>query len=128
MPARLATPDEVCALSPKEFADIKPEFIQLWLDVTAGQINISQWGLKASVGHALLAAHALTVSEGKERGPINQMSIDKLSVVHAAVGTATQLDANYSTTKWGRLFLACRASLIVIGIVGRRTLRRPPGC
>ena len=128
MAQRLATPDDWCNLL-REFADDKPEFLQVWLDATADAINVSQWKRKASTGHVFLAAHLLTVTtkEGRgERGPANSKAIDKLRVTYAAVGTATQLDANFSTTRYGRAYLALRSTLLVTPIVGRRTLLRPP--
>jgi hypothetical protein len=124
MAQRLATPDDLTALAP-EFKDQDCAFLQILLDSTAAQIPLGVWMSKASTAHAYLTAHILTVAEGGERGQVNARSIDKVSVSYAAVGTATQLDANLSTTKWGRLFLQLRSTLLNVPIVGRRSLLVP---
>lgn len=91
-------------------------------------INLDCWGDKASCGHIYLTAHLCSVADSGERGPVNAKTIDKISVSYAAVGTATGLDAHFSTTKWGRLYLSMKSTLLVMPVVGRRTLLRPPGC
>ncbi len=124
MPRRYATPDDLTALAP-EFKDQDCAFLQTLLDVTADQIPLDVWLVKSSTAHVYLTAHMLTVAEDNERGPVNSEQIDKIRVSYGAVGTATQLDANLSTTKWGRLFLQLRTTLLLVPIVGRRNLLTP---
>lgn len=125
--SRYATPDDVCKLFP-EFADDNEAFVQVWLDATEGLINLSCWKAKACAGHAMIAAHMMSVTKDGERGPVNQRTIDKISVTYAAVGAATGLDAEYSGTRYGRMYLALRSTLLIAPVVGRQILNRPPVC
>lgn len=125
--ARLATPDDWCNLL-REFADENKPWLQVWLDATADAINVSCWGKKSCTAHIFMAAHMLTVVAGKERGPVKSKQIDKLRIAYADVGTNVGLDPHFSTTRYGRAFLALRSTLLVLPIVGRRILNRPPSC
>lgn len=125
MPQRLATPDDWCSLF-REHASEKPEYLQVWLDVAATSLSIETWRGKASVGHVALAAHMFAViAKNGERGPISSRAIDKIKTTYSAVGLATGLDANLSTTKYGRMFLMLRATLPIVGIAGRSNLLTP---
>lgn len=124
--ARLATPDDWCNIL-REFADEKPAFLQVWLDVTADMINVSCWKAKSCAGHVFASAHFLTVGTDKEKGPVTEKQIDKLRIKYAEVQFG-EADADFAGTRYGRLYLAMRDSLLVPGIVGRRILNRPPGC
>lgn len=109
-----------------EFANVPPEVTEAFLEAAAQDINLEAWGDKASEGHVFLTAHYMAVAgqgtDAGERGPVNAEEIDKIKVSYGAVGTATGLDANYSTTKWGRLYLAKKKTLFIVGTVGRRFL------
>lgn len=128
MANRLATPGELCTLAP-EFANVPPEVTTAWLEAAGQDINLAAWGDKASEGHIFLTAHYMQVGgwgdDAGERGPVTAEQIDKIRVQYGQVGTATGLDANYSTTKWGRLYLAKKKTIFVAGMVGRRFLLTP---
>ncbi len=95
------------------------------LACACSQINLECWGDKAQCAHIYLTAHMLTVANGGEAGPVNRRKIDKIEESFAAVGTATQLDASFATTKWGRLYLQLRKSLFIAPVPGRRFLVSP---
>jgi hypothetical protein len=92
------------------------------LECACSMINLECWGTKASCGSIYLAAHVLTVAGGGEGGAVNRKKIDKIEVSFAATGTATGIDANFGSTKWGRLYLAMKKTIFVAPIAGRRFL------
>lgn len=95
------------------------------LDCACSMIALDCWGSKASCGHVYLAAHMLAVASGLaggESGPVNRKKIDKIEISNAATGLATGLDANFGSTKWGRLYLAMKKTIFVAPIAGRRFL------
>jgi hypothetical protein len=98
------------------------DVVTSFLDATCSMINLECWGNKASTGHIYLAAHQLTGFLDDERGPANAVSIDKISESYAAVGTATKLDANFATTRWGRLYLQVRSTLAIFPTVARQII------
>ncbi len=128
---RHATVDDWITLLP-EFADDNPDFLQVWLDATDDAINISCWGSKSCTAHVFLAAHMLTVvnpSSGAgvgEVGPIKRKEIDKLEVEYSEAAESSQLDSHFATTRYGRNYLTLRSTLLVLPLVGRRILNRPP--
>ena len=128
MPKRAATPDDMCALFP-EFATSNPVFLQAWLDATVDQISLDCWNLKASTGHAALAAHYVTISKSSsgEKGVVSERQIDKLRIKYAEGNVAQGVtDPHFSTTRYGRMYLAIRSTLLIAGTVGRTVLLRPP--
>lgn len=99
------------------------DLMQFYLDCACSQLQVDCWGDKRSCAHIYLAAHYASVAQGAgETGPVNSRQIDKLRTSYAAVGTATQLDAEFATTKWGRMYLSLRSTLLRLPIVGRATL------
>jgi hypothetical protein len=128
MARRLATVEEFTAIA-TGFCDVPPEVTRLWLELAGQEINLQASGDKSSQLHILLTAHNMTVAgEGKdpgERGPVTAEEIDKIKVAYGATGSADGLDANYATTNWGRLYLAKKKTLFVVGMVGRRVLLTP---
>lgn len=77
------------------------------------------WGNKKSYAHLYLTAHFLTVAAGGESGPVSSRKIDRIAESYA---TATPTDPELGSTKWGRLYLALRATVVNIGaVVGRGT-------
>ena len=62
-----------------------------------------------------------------ESGAINRKKIDKIEVSFAATGTATGIDADFGSTRWGRLYLAMKKTIFVAPIAGRRGAFIP-GC
>jgi len=97
------------------------------LSCSCSMINLACWGVKASCASVYLAAHMLTVAGGGEGGAINRKKIDKIEVSFAATGTATGIDADFGSTRWGRLYLAMKKTIFVAPIAGRRGAFIP-GC
>lgn len=123
MANRLATPEEVCSLT-SAFANLPPETLEWFLESAGQDINLECWGEKASQGHALLTAHYMTVaglgSSGGERGPVTSKKIDKLAITYgSSVASASD---ELASTKWGRLYLSKRKTIIIAPMVARRNL------
>ncbi len=120
MAARLATKAELIAFAPT-LCDENREPAESILDITGSMISIDCWGVKASSGHLLLAAHYLQLHASSAGGataggPLAGRSIGKISESYAV---ATQADAELATTVNGQLYLALRKSLFLLPITGR---------
>ncbi len=117
MAARLATKGELLAFAPA-LCDENREPAETILDITGSMISIGCWGLKASNGHLLLAAHFLQLFQDNNTagGPIASRAIGKINESYAV---AQQADAELATTKFGQLYLALRKSLFLLPITGR---------
>lgn len=97
------------------------------LSCTCSMINLECWGDKASCGHAYLAAHFMAVEAGGEGGIVNNRKIDTIQEGYGGIPNFDTSDAALASTKWGRLYLALRATLLTPPFVGRRYLARPGG-
>ena len=131
---RYATPDDWCTLL-REFADVNPDFLQVWLDATQDAISLSCWRNKSCTAHVFLAAHMLTVvapgtaAGVTEVGPVDRKKIDKLEIEYAETGIKDQMDAHFAGTRYGRNYLTLRSTLLTLPQVGRRNqLPVPPLC
>ena len=120
MAQRRATKAELERLIPELCAEF-PQLAGEILDVTADMINLDYWGLEASRAHAWLAAHFLftTSTEGNPGGVITSRKIDKIQENYAV---ATASDPELSTSRFGRIYIALRKTLIVAPLVGRSPL------
>lgn len=92
------------------------------LDCSCSMINLECWGTKASCASIYLAAHVLTVAGGGEQGPVNMKKIDKIQVSYSATGLATGVDANFGSTRWGRLYLAMKKTIFIAPFAARSRL------
>ena len=93
------------------------DLLDFQLAVACSMIS-SRWGSKAGYAHAYLTAHLMTVagssgSGGGELGVTTSRSIDRISQANAATAFDTS-DAALASTKWGRLFLALRKTVLSI--------------
>jgi hypothetical protein len=91
--------------------------IDFFLDCACSMINAQCWGSKFECGVIYLAAHLMTVATGADAGTASAKTIDKISVTYATTGFDTS-DAAFSSTKWGRLYLAIRETILVFPVVG----------
>ena len=91
------------------------------LQCACSSINLECWGAKSDCGHVYLTGHMMaTAGFGSgEQGTPTAKSIDKLSESYAS---STPSDGDYGSTKWGRLYLQLRDTLVVGGTVGRCTM------
>lgn len=91
------------------------------LDIAGSMISVECWGIKASNGHLLLAAHYLKIfaEENTAGGPIASRSLGKISESYSV---APQADGELATTKFGLLYLALRKTLFLLPISGRTAL------
>lgn len=78
------------------------------------------WGAKLPYAHLYLTAHFLTVASGGESGPVTSRSIDKISEGYSPASFDTS-DAAFANTRWGRLYLALRKTVVNIGAVAGRS-------
>lgn len=76
------------------------------------------WGAKGSSAFVYLASHLLTVAQGGEAGVVTSRSIDRISTGYASTGFDTS-DAALASTRWGRLYLALRQTVLIGPVVGR---------
>lgn len=91
-------------------------YLESLLACTCRMINLACWGAKASCASAYLAAHFALVAEGEETGPVSSRTLDKLAESYASNPSS---DADFGSTKYGRLYVALRKTLIIAPIVGR---------
>ncbi len=99
---------------------------EIWLEIAECQIGLTRWGKRASLGHALLTAHLISVSAQAgslgvgvgETGPLASEAVGPASRSYA-VNTATT-DEALSGTSYGRQYMALRRVVCGIGsaIVG----------
>jgi hypothetical protein len=92
----------------------------LLLDTACSMISVECWGDKASAGHTYLTAHLATVAgaagQGGEGGPLTSQGMGAISASWATTGFDAS-DASFSGTKWGRMYIMLRDSLIVLPLV-----------
>lgn len=91
--------------------------IDFYLDCACSMVNAQCWGSKFECGVIYLAAHLMTVANGGETGAVTSKKIDKISVGYASTSFDTS-DAAFSSTKYGRNYLALRETIIVFPVVG----------
>lgn len=115
MAKRYATPDEVT--SPvggvaRELRDVPADQVELWLEIAREFIGLDAWGTRASKGHALLAAHFLTLhvggpnGTGTADGPVQSISLGPASRSFAT--SVDVSDKDLMTTRYGRAFTVLR--------------------
>lgn len=117
MARRYATSAEVAALT--GLAD--DAALQSVVDRAKHHVSLEAWGIKASDGHLLVAAHFATVyldpsSSAAQSGNVASRSIGSISVSYAV---AASDDPLFGTTKYGREFLALKRGIIVAPVCGR---------
>lgn len=95
--------------------------IDEFISCTCRMINLEYWGNKASCGHAYLAAHYATIAsdDGGEVGPVTARTLDKLSESYASSASS---DVDFGSTRYGRLYVQMRKTLVVAPIVARGRL------
>ncbi len=94
------------------------------LACACSQINLECWGKKAQCAHIYLTAHMLTVAAGGEAGPVESRKIDKIEEKFGTIWNP-DLDPSFGTTKWGRLYLQLKSTLLILPVAGRRHLVAP---
>jgi hypothetical protein len=85
------------------------------LQCACSMINLGCWGIKADCAHIYLTAHMLATQSGQAGGAVSSKSLDKLSISYA---TATPVDAELSSTKWGRMYLQLQKTILVLPVIG----------
>jgi hypothetical protein len=95
------------------------DLLDFQLETTCLMVNASAWGSKAGAAQAYLAAHFMAVATGSgggETGVSTSRSIAQISQSNASTAFATT-DAAYASTRWGRLYLSLRATVINFGMM-----------
>jgi hypothetical protein len=109
------------------------DLLDFQLAVACSMVNATRWGSKAGYAHAYLTAHLMTVSgssgsNGGELGVTTSRTIDRISQANAATSFDTS-DAAFASTKWGRLYLALKKTVLNIPMMtGARGLGVVSGC
>lgn len=86
--------------------------VRLTLETTCLMIG-ECWGSKAGMAHAYLTAHFLEVAAGNEIGVVSGRGMNSIS--HSLTApTFEASDAAFSSTRYGRLYLALRSSVAVL--------------
>jgi hypothetical protein len=95
------------------------DLLDFQLETTCLMINTSVWGTKAGAAQAYLCAHFMAVATGAgggETGATTSRTIAQISQSNASTAFDTS-DAAFASTKWGRLYLALRATVINFGMM-----------
>jgi hypothetical protein len=95
------------------------DLLDFTLQTTCLMINASVWGTKAGAAQAYLTAHFMAIATGAgggETGASTSRTIAQISQSNASTAFDTS-DAAYASTKWGRLYLALRATVINFGMM-----------
>lgn len=92
--------------------------VQEMLDCVCLQINLECHGEKAQCAHRYLTGHFLAMQGGGsgEGGAVASRTIDKLAISFA---TTTPSDGDLGSTKWGRMYMQLKRTILVLPIVGR---------
>lgn len=127
MAATFATIATVTALAP-ELADAAaddPVAFQSILDLTACMLSATQWGDKLSAGHQTLSAHWASVqfNPGAVGGLVTSRRVDKIQESYSVVAAS---DSELGTTKYGRMYLALLAALLLDGSKAVSDATNPP--
>lgn len=80
------------------------------LSSACSMLNPDCWGTKLPMGHLYLAAHMMFMAEGLDTGEVSSKTIDKISISYSTTAYPTE-DAYFNSSKWGRMYLALRATL-----------------
>jgi hypothetical protein len=114
---------EVYGLTPFAGGD---DQIRLTLEATCPMVG-DCFGAKAGLAHAYLTAHFLDVAAGLEGGVRTSRAINKISEGSSAPSFDAG-DAAFATTRWGRLFLALRSSVVVMPMTTAINFMSTGGC
>jgi hypothetical protein len=90
--------------------------LEFQLETTCLMINANVWGSKAGAAQAYLTAHFMSIATGAgggETGVATSRAIDRISQSNASTAFDTS-DAAFASTRWGRLYLALRATVLNI--------------
>ncbi len=98
--------------------------LELQLAAACSMVQASVWKSKTEMGRIYLAAHFLAVATGMgggETGVTTSRTIDRISQGNAA--TAFDMsDAAFASTKWGRMYIALRDSILVMPVTSSRAV------
>lgn len=117
----------------RELNGVPDSVFETWLEYAADHIGVKRWKERASRGHALLTAHAITIVTGPngddpefEAGPLMGEANGPASRSFGAV-LPTFSDGELASTNYGRLYLALRRTVRGRGsaLVARTGIRRP---
>jgi hypothetical protein len=95
------------------------DLIAFALNVASSMVNITAWRSKATAATIYLAAHMLAVQTGKgggETGVVVSRGLDRLSTSNAST-SFEPTDAALASTRWGRMYLALRKTLLLVPAV-----------
>lgn len=95
------------------------DLLDFQLATTCTMVNASAWGSKAGAAQAYLCAHFMAIATGAgggETGVSTSRSIAQISQSNASTSFDTS-DAAFASTKWGRMYLALRATVINFGMM-----------
>jgi hypothetical protein len=116
MSQRYATASDL----PPEFADADPDAVAYWLDFTKSYVNLAAWGDRASKGHAMAAAHYLSLAgqagAGSQAAAVKSEAVGQVSVTYA---TPEQSDTEWGRTGYGSIFVSLREGLALTPFVAR---------
>lgn len=116
--SRLATIADLTVLS-SAVASLDTGVVQFYLDMAATSIDIARWGTKALYGHTALTMHSLTedrlITPTGARGILAGRKFDDLQETYATGAVSGQY-LQFSSTTWGRQYVALLRSIPRIGV------------
>ena len=115
MAKRLATIEELIDLKRSVFEKADPCDLEVWLDIAGTMINVKVWRAKASHGHRLLAAHLYTSATSGAGSDI--LTSVKVGPVSKSFAVKVSDDAELGSTRWGKMYLAMRRTLVRTPVV-----------
>lgn len=92
-----------------EFANKSDSFVDIFINNSKTMICQSMYGNRYDLALSYLTAHFMKISSDLGRGEVTSEKVGDLSRSYAG---NTSFDNGYSTTPYGRQFIAIRRSLI----------------
>lgn len=95
------------------------DLLDFQLATTCLMVSASAWGSKAGAAQAYLTAHFMAIATGAgggETGVSTSRNINAISASNSSTAFATT-DAAFASTRWGRMYLALRATVINFGMM-----------
>jgi hypothetical protein len=95
------------------------DLLDFQLETTCLMVSTTIWGSKAGAAQAYLCAHFMAIATGAgggETGATTSRTIAQISQSNTSTAFATT-DAAYASTRYGRMYLALRATVINFGMM-----------
>lgn len=106
--------------------------VATWMTIAQSFVGVTQWGDRASIGHALISAHLLSLTPEAVAAGVGAISVDGYLTSEAdggasrsfAVPNPTAEDTAFLSTSYGKLWVELRRLVASsrVGILARGTI------